>query len=356
MKNKIDNNLETENLIETKGFKPGEKVFSVDQMRIAVMPHKFSKKANAHGNTKSIGIFIVILGAIFLITISASAYWYFSQYEQDKKQEEKSVLNILDNDPQDPIKTEVLKEESQKSTKKIPEQEKKNIVEEKIIEDLEHLKEPKEASSSQKKNIVKIVATTSEEKIVKEEIKNYKKALDSDLDGLFDPEENLLACSSILKDSDGDGYDDLSEFLKLYNPTGAGSLMVNPNIEEYRNGDYNYKVYYPKTWKPLRASEGESLIFNISSNNFIQIIVQENKEGINLETWFKKQFDTPVISSSQIIYKRGWVGYKSEDGLNIYLNRPGRNEIYSLSYSLPPGTTLNYQNIFQMMINSFELI
>jgi hypothetical protein len=168
-------------------------------------------------------------------------------------------------------------------------------------------------------------------------------------------EENLLGCSSTLKDSDQDGYEDLDEFLKLYNPFGTGDLMVNSNIEEYRNGNYTYKTYYPKIWKAIEAIEGESLIFNIANNSFIQIIVQENKEGINLETWFKNQFNTPIINSAQIIYKKGWVGYRSEDELTVYLNRPGRNEIYSLSYSVLPGGTLNYQNIFQMMINSFEI-
>ena len=347
-----------ENFIETKGFKPGEKVFSVDQMNVIVMPKKFAKNIHIGGNEKTIGIVILSLGFIFLISISVFAYWYFFKYEKNIDPQNETNPSALEEDLN--IDDEII---AKKAVVQDP-QDSKN--EEDLLDDIEVEKEELEedvddedieeiASSSSEKIVVKTVSTTTEPEVI-EEPEAYKDARDSDQDGLSDKEESLLGSSLNAKDSDQDGYDDLSEFLKLYNPSGEGDLMINPGIEEYRNGEHNYKLYYPKSWKSISSNDGESLIFNISNSNFVQVIVQENTVGEDLEDWFKDQFDIMFIESTQTVYKSGWIAYRSNDGLTVYLNRPGQKEIYSISYSVLPGGELSYKNIFEMMLNSFELI
>lgn len=366
----LKENKSEENLIETKGFKPGEKVFSVDQMNIAVMPKKFAKIFIHKNNTKKIGLIILSLGAFILVLMFLAAYWYFFKYQPNKSIEENKNIGILDDEINDSkinkVNNDNFKSKPKNLEPAIEKKEENNLEAEDDIQKLleKNIAAQKEnekiintsnlinkATSSDKKIVIKNISTTTPLKTEEE----YQVALDSDHDGLTDAEEGILACSLNSPDSDQDGYNDLSEFLNLYNPAGAGALMINSGIEEYRNGKYNYKLFYPKLWKPVETGNGESVIFNIVNNNFMQIVVEDNREGLSLEDWFKKQFNKTVIKINQIVYKRGWLAYKSDDGLNVYLNRPGKNEIYILSYSLSPGSSLKYKNIFQMMVNSFEL-
>ena len=180
-------------------------------------------------------------------------------------------------------------------------------------------------------------------------------SVDTDGDGLYDAEEALLATDPNNPDTDGDGYTDLSELLNLYNPAGTGQLIVNPSIRKYTNATYGYALYYPIAWSINSAAGDDSIVFQLPGNQFIQIIAQENTGKQSLADWYQATFGVENIADSQQMYKQGWEGIKSPDGLIVYLARPESNYIFTLVYNLGLGDEARYANIFEMMVKSLEL-
>lgn len=181
-------------------------------------------------------------------------------------------------------------------------------------------------------------------------------ALDSDQDGMGDMEEILLDCNINNRDSDNDGYSDYDELLKLYNPAGAGKLIVNPNIEKYTNNSYRYSLYYPNTWLKTNVDAENSILFQAGNNQFIQIIIQDNVSGKNLDDWYMELMGANEIKGEQRLYKAGWSGIKSSDGLTVYLSNPNSEAVFTISYNTGMDDTLVYFTIFQMMVESFALV
>ena len=228
----------------------------------------------------------------------------------------------------------------------IPKPEKKEIEEEK----------PKEiifATTSDD-----LVATGSEEEIeVNESGKiDYVSAVDSDQDGLSDLEEIILDCNINSDDSDGDGYKDLDELRKLYNPAGSGKIIVNQNIEKYTNASHKYSIYYPDIWLKTDVDGDNSVLFRAGNNQYMQIIVQNNIKKQSLEEWYKEQLNISSIQGSQIIYKTGWNGIKSADGLIVYLTQGQGSKIFIISYNVGLDNMLRFKNIFNMIVESFDLV
>ena len=56
-----------------------------------------------------------------------------------------------------------------------------------------------------------------------------------------------------------------------------------------------------------------------------------------------------------MIYKAGWLGIKSEDGLIVYLTKAQSNKIFIISYNVGLDNMLRFKNIFDMIVESFEL-
>lgn len=180
-------------------------------------------------------------------------------------------------------------------------------------------------------------------------------ALDSDGDGLTDLEEVLLDTNIHAQDSDGDGHDDRTELMNYYNPAGSGSLIANPNIEKYISPTYNYVLYYPYVWPVETVGGDDSVIFTLGGNQFIQIVIQPNAEGKSLDEWYLEQFSLAVVPETARFYKKGWWSLKSEDNLTFYLARPDHDNIFIMTYSLGISNILQYPNIFNMMVKSFEI-
>lgn len=320
---------------------------------IHTMPKRFLGIKPAVQKTKGIGMIIVIGGAILMIGGFAFFYFYlFSSNEQTPK------LNFND------IKTASKVEEEKKV---LPKEEEAEILKE------EDVKKEAETIQNDIKKITAIditeVATstaTSTKRIeaelasstvdVNESTKTYKSAMDGDNDGLGDLEEMLVDSNLTSSDSDGDGYDDYSELLKLYNPAGSGNLMTNSNIGKYTNNTYKYSLYYPRIWTNEKVGSDESILFKIGNNQFIQIIVQPGKVGQSIEEWYREQFNVNIIKGEQILYKAGWSGIRSEDGLVVYLSNPKDNNIYIMSYNIGLSDTASYKSIFEMMLKSLEII
>lgn len=192
-------------------------------------------------------------------------------------------------------------------------------------------------------------------KAEKQEVLTFKSGMDSDQDGLTDKEEELLGCDPNMADSDGDSYGDLSELMNLYNPAGAGNVLDNENIRQYFNGTFGYSAFYPGGWPQSSVGGDESIIFKSSDNHFIQIMSQPNAEKIQIEDWYNKQFDTDFVQKEKKVIAENWRGIKSEDGLIVYLADNSLNYIFIITYNPGLDDTLEYVNIFEIAIKSFEV-
>ncbi len=177
---------------------------------------------------------------------------------------------------------------------------------------------------------------------------------DSDGDGLTDLEEVVIGTDPMSGDSDGDGYSDLSELKNLYNPAGQGKLIVNPRFDIYSNPTFGYTLYYPKAWEINNGAGDDATIFKINNSQFIEVVVIDNTKQQTIQEWYKEQFNTNLILPTQIIYKQGWTGLASEDGLHAYLYNPLGDKIYAFFYNIGEGGALSHKNIFNLMIDSLK--
>ena len=96
-------------------------------------------------------------------------------------------------------------------------------------------------------------------------------------------------------------------------------------------------------------------MFAAGNNQFMQIIVQPNPEKRPVEEWYREQTGVAFLKSEQTIYKNGWLGVRSEDGLTSYLTKPGGENIFVVAYSPGAGDILSYGNIYAIMVRSLEI-
>ncbi|MFC1622474.1 hypothetical protein ACFL1Y_00570 [Patescibacteria group bacterium] len=181
-------------------------------------------------------------------------------------------------------------------------------------------------------------------------------ARDSDFDLLTDTEEGLWGSNPLNLDTDGDGYNDGEEVKYLYNPNSQEAdkikLTDTELVESFSNSEYGFSVYYPKSWTVNDI--GDQVTFSSLTDEFIQVIVQENYSGfLTAKDWYLTQNTSINEEALEEFLIGNWSGIKSPDGLNVYLVY--NNYIYTLAMNIGLKTELNYQTTFEMMINSFRL-
>lgn len=305
-----------------------------DNVAIHVMPENFRNQTVKHESAKTTGLFIIVGGALILILVSGTLYYFLFRKSSVVITEEPSL--ITNNQPATEPEPIIPVEESP-------------VVTEPVIPTL---------PSGESEVATTTTATTTPEIppiVPAEPSLSLQVGVDSDNDGLTDMEEILLSTNSSLPDTDGDGYPDGSELINLYNPAGAGKLSTNSNISLYENKTFGYDLLYPTTWQISVNGGDDSLMFKTGDNQFIQIIVQPNVNKETLEQWYMTQIGVPVINEGDRVSGSNWQGIKSPDGLNVYIMDKNKNNIFSLTYSPGGGNILEYSNIFQAMIKSFNL-
>ncbi len=214
-----------------------------------------------------------------------------------------------------------------------------------------------ELSSSTSTVVIDDIASSSDiDDIVVSEKDSPKEATDKDEDGLSDLEELILGSNPEVMDTDTDGYSDFQELDKMYDPISRGSLASNKAITSYANPTYHYSLIHPVAWIYNNYDQDRSVIFKIDGLQFVQITIQENPNNKTIEDWYKEQNAIEKIDDSQIISnKKNWSGVVSKNGLNYFLTKNGSGDVYILSYSLGISNSLNYQKLFEMMVNSFDV-
>ena len=178
---------------------------------------------------------------------------------------------------------------------------------------------------------------------------------DTDGDGLSDQEEAIFGTDINNVDTDGDGYTDGAEVAGLYNPIGAGKLTADSNIATYKSSKFKYSLLYPKAWKVQGLGNGETEMFSLDENTFIQVVYQPNVAKQDILSWYQEQFPDTTITSTDLISKNGWQGLYHIDKKVFYLTDNARNSIFAISYVPENESDWNLHNIFELAVNSFMI-
>ncbi len=323
-----------------------KKIAFENDITIHVMPERFRLVHAKASRAKTTGLIIVVGGVLFLIVVAALLYFYLFS----------GGANNSDLAPASGAPETAAVEKNKTSDKPSAEEEGGAL-------NKEPSGTPETEASSTEDIIAEMSGLESGATSTPEEAEASAGArpsdliisVDSDQDGLTDKEEELLGSGAASRDSDQDGYDDLSETMNLYNPAGPDKLLVNPNIKSYFNTVYHYSLLYSAIWQQSEISGADSVIFKSSDQQFMQIIVQPNAGKESINDWYNKQFGESEIGSSRIITAGSWQGIKNEDGLTVYLTDYGYKYIFILTYNSGLSKTLDYKNIFEIMVKSFEI-
>lgn len=179
--------------------------------------------------------------------------------------------------------------------------------------------------------------------------------LDTDADGLTDEEEAVLSTNPNEIDTDQDGYLDLAEVKNGYDPNGPGRLADNNKILRYRGEVGRYSLLHPSVWNVRTINNGYTALISAPDNSLMQVSVQENPRIQDIASWYQETFPQETPAYDRIKNGQGWEGIIGESGLNFYLTDQTRQNIYVISYIPAISGRLAYPNIFQMIIDSFQL-
>lgn len=177
--------------------------------------------------------------------------------------------------------------------------------------------------------------------------------LDSDQDGLYDPEEAVFGTDPGKEDSDADSYLDSAEIKNGYNPAGAGRLTENSGLQVYNNSAFAYRTLVP-AWPLQLLNEGDTVLFSAPDDSLIQISVQDNTRNLSILNWYSESFPGLPVTYDKLKNADGWEGIWSEDKLNFYLTDAKRERLYVVSYIAAVSGRLAYPTIFSLVIDNFQ--
>lgn len=130
-----------------------------------------------------------------------------------------------------------------------------------------------------KANLVNVILQTGL-KMDKDDLKKipYAKATvpgpDADADGLADEVEAALGTDKALADTDNDGYTDLDELLRGYNPLGTGNLGLNSDFaNKYKGRLILQEKDFTSAW--YVGYNGERYYLGSSVDNFAALLQNE---------------------------------------------------------------------------------
>ncbi|MBU4256941.1 hypothetical protein KKC04_00840 [Patescibacteria group bacterium] len=328
-----------------------KKIAVGNDITIHVMPERFRSAHVKSSQAKTTGLIIVVGGVLFLIVVAALLYFYLFSRGADN-----SGLAPAPSAPETAA-VEKNKTGADKISGEASAEEKSGALNKEATGTPETEPFPAENTTAETAELGLGATSTPEEAEAAAGARpsDLSISADSDQDGLTDKEEELIGSGAASRDSDQDGYDDLSEMMNLYNPAGPDKLLANPNIKSYFNTAYHYSLLYPAGWQQSEIAGADSVMFKSGDQQFMQIIVQPNAGGESISGWYNKQFGEHEAGGFGMITTDSWQGIKNEDGLTVYLTDYGYKYIFILTYNPGLSKTLDYKNIFEMMIKSFEI-
>ncbi|HCU48107.1 TPA: hypothetical protein DIC39_03595 [Patescibacteria group bacterium] len=181
-------------------------------------------------------------------------------------------------------------------------------------------------------------------------------SIDTDEDGLTDAEEVIYGADINTVDSDGDGFADGAEVDNGYDPAqGEGAKLFDAQaLTKYTNTAQGFSFYYPTVWsKQSLDADDNDVIFTSATNEFIQVVVQANPEGLAPEVWYANNVPEVAVEDVPLVTIGDITAARSLNGLNIYFNL-GPN-IITLSYNLATHETADYLTTWNAIYKSLTL-
>lgn len=281
----------------------------------------------APGNHKKTGLIIIILGTLLIVGMVYVAYILMIKPTTTNNQTQKEEqLPALANNPEP---TNLLSQAPISSSPLAPE-------------------------NNNPTTTIESSITPVEPEVVA--IPKSATLIDADSDGLSDAEEQLIGSNPDKIDSDGDGNTDLIEIKNSYNPAGNGRLASSSRMVFYRNSSLKYSFIYPKDWilKSLNGNE-TIMVSSADENYFVQIIHQVNQDGLNITDWYQKEFSGQAMGEALAAGDASWQGVFNLDRSVFYLNNQANKSIYVFSLGSVEGSTVDFVNLFELIINNFRL-
>lgn len=291
--------------------------------------------SQAWDKTKVLGAVIMICGVVVLLGGIYLGYVYLINPSEKEVAEETQP-------------TQEEEEETAEPEEGVSEEEEEEVEEEPVVEEEEEVEEEPVIIEEEEEE-----STTTEEEMLEEGEEGLMAYNDSDSDGLSDLEEEILGTDPAQADSDEDGYQDGEEVLNLYNPLGTDRLINNPNISQYDNSEFEYSVLYPSQWSQREISSNGSVMFKAEDGSFVQIIPRFNEDNDSIRAWYGDRFEDE--ENVEVISGDSWDGIKKEEEPVFYLTDKNKENIYVIHLNSLAESRGEYSQIFQMMINSFEL-
>ncbi len=205
-----------------------------------------------------------------------------------------------------------------------------------------------------------IAPTTSPEPTPQEAVSST----DIDFDGLTDTEETLYTTQSTIPDTDSDGYLDGQEVTNLYNPTGTAPVRLADSalVTRYTNPTFGYSILRPAPWvvRALDEKNPREVLFNAPTGEFIQVIVDDNTEGLSAVQWYAKQFPDILPESLERVFMGNLDGVWTQDKTTVYLTKTmpdasGKRVLFGITYNYGERTNVNFRTTFTMMLKSFSV-
>ncbi len=194
-------------------------------------------------------------------------------------------------------------------------------------------------------------------------MKEIVSSIDTDQDGLTDVEEALYTTDSKKADTDGDGYLDGQEVQNLYNPSGTAPVRLADSVlaRTYANAAFGYTLLYPASWtvRALDENNPREVLFTASTGEFIQVVVDDNLEGLSAAQWYAKQSPDVKPESLERIFVDTMEGVWTKDKTTAYLTKidasGGKRLLYGITYNYGERTEVNFKTTLHMMLQSFHV-
>jgi len=182
-------------------------------------------------------------------------------------------------------------------------------------------------------------------------------AYDEDGDKLTALEEALYGTDPKNSDSDKDRFTDGDELLNGYDPLrGNRATLANSGLISSYTGNL-FSIMYPKKWRIKEQSLDKSEVLFVAGNGeFVEVLVVDNPNKFDLETWYKDSYPTSDFSALIPVTIGTINGLYSSDGLTYYFLSKDQNRVYLINCNIGDSTILNFSTTFTVMVKSFKML
>ena len=181
--------------------------------------------------------------------------------------------------------------------------------------------------------------------------------LDSDSDGLSDAEELVFGTDLHNPDTDRDGFLDGNEVFHLYNPSANAPVnLIDSGLVVHANSPSGWSLYVPKNWTVKFDEQNKTgAVIDTGHGERMQIRLENNPNRTPLLDWYLSQHPGTISSAIRsITTKRGLEGVLGPDRLDAYF--AWEDKIWTIKYDLNGQTFINYRTLFEMILNSLQLV